>query len=133
MLTAKSLEETLCYYHIYILSGTDYLGFLFTEDQRLYDRCILLHTTLIPYREFDRVLGIRDIDEYIRYGGTMSFSYTIRCPNTSSLILINKLQRHGGEQSESEHEKQQVHPIANDVILRAFIGGNIVSFGSLFL
>ncbi len=54
-----------------VLSGTDSLGFLFTEDQQLYDRCILLHTTLIPYREFDRVLGIRGIDEYIRYGGTM--------------------------------------------------------------
>ena len=55
-----------------VLSGTDSLGFMFTEDQQLYDRCILLHTTLIPYREFDRVLGIRGIDEYIRYGGTMS-------------------------------------------------------------
>ena len=54
-----------------VLSGTDSLGFLFSEDQQLYDRCILLHTTLIPYREFDRVLGIRGIDEYIRYGGTM--------------------------------------------------------------
>ena len=55
-----------------VLSGTDSFGFLFTDDQQLYDRCILLHTTLIPYREFDRVLGIRGIDEYIRYGGTMS-------------------------------------------------------------
>ena len=55
-----------------VLSGTDSLGFVFTEDQQLYDRCILLHTTLIPYREFDRVLGIHGIDEYIRYGGTMS-------------------------------------------------------------
>ena len=32
----------------------------------------MLHTTYIPYREFDRVLGIQGIDEYIRYGGTMS-------------------------------------------------------------
>ena len=55
-----------------VLSGTDSLGFLFAEDEELYDRCILLHTTLIPYREFDRVLGIHGIDEYIRYGGTMS-------------------------------------------------------------
>ena len=35
-----------------VLSGTDSLGFLFTEDEQLYDRCILLHTTFIPYREF---------------------------------------------------------------------------------
>ena len=55
-----------------VLSGTDSRGFLFTEDEQLYDRCILLHTTFIPYREFERVLGIHGIDEYIRYGGTMS-------------------------------------------------------------
>lgn len=55
-----------------VLSGTDSLGFLFSEDEQLYDRCILLHTTFIPYREFESVLGIKGIDEYIRYGGTMS-------------------------------------------------------------
>ncbi len=55
-----------------VLSGTDSLGFLFTEDAQLYDRCILLHTTFIPYREFENVLGVCGIDEYIRYGGTMS-------------------------------------------------------------
>lgn len=55
-----------------ILSGTDSLGFIFTKYEQLYDRCILLHTTFIPYREFESVLGIKGIDEYIRYGGTMS-------------------------------------------------------------
>ena len=55
-----------------VLSGTDSLGFLFTEDEQLYDRCILLHTTFIPYREFESILGIHGVDEYIRYGGTMS-------------------------------------------------------------
>ena len=55
-----------------VLSGTDSLGFIFTEDEQLYDRCILLHTTFIPYREFESVLGIHGIDDYIRYGGTMS-------------------------------------------------------------
>ena len=55
-----------------VLSGTDSLGFVFSEDDQLYDRCIMLHTTLIPYREFERVLGIEGVDEYIRYGGTMS-------------------------------------------------------------
>lgn len=55
-----------------VLSGTDSLGFLFSADEQLYDRCILLHTTYIPYREFESVLGIHGIDEYIRYGGTMS-------------------------------------------------------------
>lgn len=55
-----------------VLSGADSLGFIFTEYEQLYDRCILLHTTFIPYREFETVLGIKGIDEYIRYGGTMS-------------------------------------------------------------
>ena len=57
-----------------VLSGTDSLGFLFTGDEQLYDRCIMLHTTFIPYREFEQVLGIKGVDEYIRYGGTMSMS-----------------------------------------------------------
>ncbi|MCR5671882.1 MAG: AAA family ATPase [Butyrivibrio sp.] len=55
-----------------VLSGTDSLGFAFTREEQLYDRCILIHTTFIPYREFEEVLGVRGIDEYIRYGGTMS-------------------------------------------------------------
>lgn len=55
-----------------VLSGTDSLGFMFSKDSQLYDRCVMLHTTFIPYREFERVLGISGIDDYIRYGGTMS-------------------------------------------------------------
>ena len=54
-----------------VLSGTDSLGFLFSESEELYDRCVMLHTTLIPYREYERVLGVQGIDQYIRYGGTM--------------------------------------------------------------
>lgn len=57
-----------------VLSGTDSLGFVFSKEEQLYDRCIMLHTTFIPYREFEEVLGIKGIDEYIRFGGTMSLS-----------------------------------------------------------
>lgn len=57
-----------------VFSGTDSLGFVFSEDEELYDRCILSHTTFIPYREFEGVLGLEGIDKYIRYGGTMSLS-----------------------------------------------------------
>ena len=64
-----------------VLSGTDSLGFVFTRDEQLYDRCIMLHTTFIPYREFEEVLGIKGIDEYIRYGGTMSLG-GINCNST---------------------------------------------------
>ena len=55
-----------------VLSGTDSLEFAFSKEEQLYDRCIMLHTTFIPYREFEEVLGIKGIEEYIRYGGTMS-------------------------------------------------------------
>ncbi|WP_024866207.1 AAA family ATPase [Butyrivibrio sp. FCS014] len=54
-----------------VLSGTDSLGFVFSQDDQLYDRAIMIHTTFIPYREFEGVLGEKGIDEYIRYGGTM--------------------------------------------------------------
>ena len=53
-----------------IMSGTDSLGFWFAEHNELYDRAIMVHTTFIPFREHARLLGIHDIDEYIRYGGT---------------------------------------------------------------
>ena len=54
-----------------ILSGMDSLGFWFTLNQELYDRAYTLHTTYIPFREYSQLLGIDDIDEYIRYGGTL--------------------------------------------------------------
>ena len=57
-----------------VLSGTDSLGFVFSEDEQLFDRCFLLHTTFIPFREFANVLGIHDIDQYMEFGGTMSQS-----------------------------------------------------------
>lgn len=53
-----------------VLSGTDSLGFLLAARDELYDRAYTIHTTFIPFREYARILGIRDIDEYIRYGGT---------------------------------------------------------------
>ena len=57
-----------------VLSGTDSLGFWISKSNELYNRCFLLHTTFISYREFSSVLGINGIDEYIQYGGTMSIS-----------------------------------------------------------
>ncbi|MCQ2432948.1 MAG: AAA family ATPase [Clostridia bacterium] len=57
-----------------VLSGTDSLGFWISKSEELFDRCRILHTTFIPYREFENVLGIRGIDTYIQFGGTMSMS-----------------------------------------------------------
>lgn len=57
-----------------VLSGTDSLGFAIAQEEQLYDRAIVLHTTYIPYYEFEEVLRIKGIDEYIRFDGTMSIS-----------------------------------------------------------
>lgn len=54
-----------------VLSGTDSLGFWFALHQELYDRAVTLHTTFIPFHEHCRLLGTDNIDEYIRYGGTL--------------------------------------------------------------
>ena len=54
-----------------VLSGTDSLGFWFAIHEELYDRAIMIHTTYIPFAEHVHLLGIRDIDEYIQYGGTL--------------------------------------------------------------
>ena len=57
-----------------VLSGTDSLGFWISKSNQLYDRCHLLHSTFISYREFENVLGVKGIDSYIQFGGTMSMS-----------------------------------------------------------
>ena len=54
-----------------VLSGTDSLGFWLSLKDELYDRAFLLHTTFIPFREHSRLLGVDDVDDYIRYGGTL--------------------------------------------------------------
>ena len=71
-----------------VLSGTDSLGFMFAEDEELYDRCMMSHTTFIPYREFENVLGVAGIDHYIRYGGTMSLGG--KHYNNDSMIFATK-------------------------------------------
>lgn len=54
-----------------VLSGTDSLGFWFTLNQELYDRAAMIHTTFIPFHEHCRLLNTNDLDEYIRFGGTL--------------------------------------------------------------
>ena len=92
-----------------VLSGTDSLGFLFAQDEQLYDRCIMLHTTFIPYSEFENVLGIVGIDNYIRYGGTMSlggFYY-----NDDSMIFATTKSTHMYIESAIAHNIQ--HSLKN--------------------
>lgn len=54
-----------------VLAGTDSLGFLLARSNALYDRADFLHTTYIPYAEYNHVLG-KDLMSYIKYGGTLS-------------------------------------------------------------
>ena len=54
-----------------VLSGTDSLGFWFAQNEELYDRALTVHTTYVPFSEHARLLKIKNIDEYIRYGGTL--------------------------------------------------------------
>ncbi|MCR5123939.1 MAG: AAA family ATPase [Treponema sp.] len=54
-----------------VLSGTDSLSFWLAAHEELYDRAVMVHTTYIPFSEHSRLLGINDVDEYIRYGGTL--------------------------------------------------------------
>ncbi len=54
-----------------IVSGTDSLGFAMANRDELYDRSVMIHTSFIPFREYSRLLGIRSVDRYIEYGGTL--------------------------------------------------------------
>ncbi len=54
-----------------VLSGTDSLGFYFAANEELYDRAVMVHTTFIPFREHSRLLRTDNVDEYIRFGGTL--------------------------------------------------------------
>jgi len=118
-----------------VLSGTDSLGFVFSREEQLYDRCIMLHTTFIPYREFEEVLGKRGIDEYIRYGGTMSvggINYNADAPFSNSksaeeyidtAIAKNiqhslKMYQYGGHfrQLLDLHEKGELTNVINRVV-----------------
>lgn len=54
-----------------IVSGIDSLGFMMASRDELYDRCIMVHTSFIPFREYYKLLNIHSIDKYIEYGGTL--------------------------------------------------------------
>lgn len=54
-----------------VVSGMDSLGFAMANRDELYDRNIMIHTSFIPFREYERLLQIHSIDKYIEYGGTL--------------------------------------------------------------
>lgn len=54
-----------------VIAGTDSASILFVKEEELYDRIELIHTTYISYAEFNYLLG-KSLDEYIKYGGTLT-------------------------------------------------------------
>ena len=54
-----------------VISGTDSLGFWLAERNELYDRTFTIHTTWISFAEHSRLLHTNDVDDYIRFGGTL--------------------------------------------------------------
>lgn len=54
-----------------VLTGTDSLSFILAGAEHLYDRQERVHTSHIPFHEFSRITGEKDIDKYIEYGGTL--------------------------------------------------------------
>lgn len=53
-----------------VMAGTDSLGFQISKYDELFDRVKLIHTTYIPYKEYNYLIG-KGIDYYISYGGLL--------------------------------------------------------------
>lgn len=70
-----------------ILSGMDSYAFAMVAGDELYDRCHLIRTTYIPFNEHYNLLG-KDIDNYIRHGGTLTDGQTF-CNKDSSDQYLN--------------------------------------------
>ena len=56
-----------------VLTGTDSLCFWIASNGELYGRTTFLHTTYIPFKEYNYLLS-KSLDDYIRYGGTLTES-----------------------------------------------------------
>lgn len=54
-----------------VITGTDSLGLYFASNNELFDSCIIVHTTLIPYKEW-RDIYTDSADEYLFKGGIMT-------------------------------------------------------------
>lgn len=54
-----------------IMAGTDSLGLYLAKRDELYDRTYMIHTTYIPFKEYNYLLG-KGLEDYIMYGGTLT-------------------------------------------------------------
>ncbi len=68
---ASFLSDIYSARHRIVLSGTDSLAFRIAQIEELYEKIHMIHTTYIPYKEYNYLLG-RSLDDYIQYGGTLT-------------------------------------------------------------
>lgn len=54
-----------------ILSGNDSLCFWLARREKLYDRCFMIHTIQILYKEYVRLFDDASIDNYLEHGGKL--------------------------------------------------------------
>ncbi len=54
-----------------VITGTDSASLLFAKNDELFDRMDVIHTTYIPYAEYNYLFG-KSLEEYIQYGGTLT-------------------------------------------------------------
>ena len=68
---ANFLDSHLPNVHV-IISGTDSYGLYLANDTTLYDRCMLVHTTQITYKEYCHLYPDTSIIKFIRDGGILA-------------------------------------------------------------
>lgn len=54
-----------------VIAGTDLLNIAFASTDSLFDRLHFIHTSYIPFGEFQRITH-KDINDYFEYGGTLT-------------------------------------------------------------
>ncbi len=59
-----------------VITGTDSAAFCFAKGDELFDRVRMIHTTYIPFAEYNYLLG-KPLEDYIRYGGTLTDGHSI--------------------------------------------------------
>ncbi len=75
-----------------VLSGDDSLSIVFAQKSSLFGRTETISTTYISFEEHCRVLGTKDIDDYISYGGVMDrfiIDYQSACRHLGDAVSGN--------------------------------------------
>lgn len=111
-----------------IISGTDSLSLLFADNAELYDRTYWMQITHIPFAEHCRVLEIRDIDDYITFGGLMArgrdnegmiYDYERACKYLDSAVadnIVNSIEKRGETSALSDLSKKEMRIIIEKMV-----------------